>query len=281
MIGKVQSANLNLFETRNSLFGPFPNPLFRSTAIESSNNILTAEEEDELLYGVETQDSVFDGPDMTNATNDHELYKDTEADSRSWMAITRQSGNIEFYTLPDCELRFKDRNFANAPRLVESSRFEGGESRRGDVPVIQEINLFHLGPREIPHLVAIISDQLLIYQYRPCKIKYETKKPMLGGRFIKQRPTELLRTLPGTQEEGKKSKNNKLIRHFDDINGYSGFVLTGPYPYWCIAGKSGRLRLHSQWQDGMINCFTQFHNENCNNGFLYFQHQTKTLSGSC
>ena len=230
---------------------------------------------------METQDSVFDGPDMTNATNDNELYKDTEADSRSWMAITRQSGNIEFYTLPDCELRFKDRNFANAPRLVESSRFEGGESRRGDVPIIHEINLFHLGPREIPHLVAIISDQLLIYQYRPCKIKYETKKPMLGGRFIKQRPTELLRTLPGTQEEGKKSKNNKLIRHFEDINGYSGFVLTGPYPYWCIAGKSGRLRLHSQWQDGMINCFTQFHNENCNNGFLYFQHQTKTLSGSC
>jgi len=267
--------------SRNLERNPFPSESnFRSTAIESSNNILTAEEEDELLYGVETQDSVFDGPDMTNATNDNELYKDTEADSRSWMAITRQSGNIEFYTLPDCELRFKDRNFANAPRLVESSRFEGGESRRGDVPIIQEINLFHLGPREIPHLVAIISDQLLIYQYRPCKIKYETKKPMLGGRFIKQRPTELLRTLPGTQEEGKKSKNNKMIRHFDDINGYSGFVLTGPYPYWCIAGKSGRLRLHSQWQDGMINCFTQFHNENCNNGFLYFQHQTKTLSVS-
>ena len=39
----------------------FQSENFRSTAIESSNNILTAEEEDELLYGtqLETQDSVF------------------------------------------------------------------------------------------------------------------------------------------------------------------------------------------------------------------------------
>ena len=34
------------------------------------------------------------------------------------------------------------------------------------------------------------------------------------------------------------------------------------------------------WQDGQVNCFTQFHNENCPNGFLYFCHSTKTLSVS-
>ena len=32
------------------------------------------------------------------------------------------------------------------------------------------------------------------------------------------------------------------------------------------------------WQDGLVNCFTQFHNENCPHGFLYFCHSSKTLS---
>lgn len=73
------------------------------------------------------------------------------------MIITRQSGNLEFYTLPDCELRFKDKNFASAPRCLESGRFEGAEGRRGDVPVVQEINMFFLGPSNIPHFVVIIA----------------------------------------------------------------------------------------------------------------------------
>jgi len=34
------------------------------------------------------------------------------------------------------------------------------------------------------------------------------------------------------------------------------------------------------WQDGLVNCFTQFHNENCPNGFLYFCHASKTLTVS-
>jgi cleavage and polyadenylation specificity factor subunit 1 len=62
--------------------------------------------------------------------------------------------------------------------------------------------------------------------------------------------------------------------------GYSGFFLAGAYSYWVIAGEGGRLRVHTMWQDGLINCFTQFHNENCPNGFLYFCHSSKTLSVS-
>ena len=46
---------------------------FRSTAFDSANNILTAEEEDELLYGdnieLNTVDSVFTA-DMENPTED-------------------------------------------------------------------------------------------------------------------------------------------------------------------------------------------------------------------
>ena len=81
--------------------------------------------------------------------NQTDEWHDEKSDDRVWLIITRQCGYIEFYTLPDCELRFKDRNFSNAPRLIEQSRFEGSAGdRRQDVPVIQEINLFPLGPRQ-------------------------------------------------------------------------------------------------------------------------------------
>lgn len=127
--------------------------------------------------------------------------------------------------------------------------------------------------------MTLIADQLIIYKYRPYTIKYEAKTPVLGGRFIKQKQNALLRLLPTAAEE-KKSENNKLIRYFGNVNSYNGFFLTGPYPYWCIAGSSGKLRLFSHWQEGQITCFTPFHNENCDHGFLFFQHHSKTLSVS-
>ena len=148
---------------------------------DTTNNILTAEEEDELLYGTELNEQ----PLVAESTNENVDWVDAEPTGRVWLIITRQCGYIEFYTLPDCELRFKDRNFSNAPRLIEQSRFEGSfGDRRQDVPVIQEVNLFPLGPRGIPHLVALIADQLIIYKYRPYKIKYEAKTPLLGKYFF-------------------------------------------------------------------------------------------------
>lgn len=98
---------------------------------------MTAEEEDELLYGdnieLNTVDSVFTDADKDQ--NKTESWVDSDAKGRYWLILTRQSGNLEFYTLPDCELRFKDKNFASAPRVIESGRFEGAEGRRGDVPL--------------------------------------------------------------------------------------------------------------------------------------------------
>ena len=140
------------------------------------------------------------------------IRQDHDAENRYWLILTRQSGNLEFYTLPDCELRFKDKNFASAPRVIESGRFEGAEGRRGDVPHVQEINMMLLGPSNIPHLVAIIADQMLIYKYRACQIRYATEQPVLSGRLIKQTSKSvLLRQLSTNQEEKQKQRNNKGI----------------------------------------------------------------------
>lgn len=58
---------------------------FRSTAFDSANNILTAEEEDELLYGdnieMNTIDSVFTNNEAETKDGDEEVeaWEDTES----------------------------------------------------------------------------------------------------------------------------------------------------------------------------------------------------------
>ena len=117
--------------------------------------------------------------------------------------------------------------------------------------MVAEINMFQLGPSNVPHLVVIVADQMLIYKYRHCQIRYPTEQPVLSGRFLKQTSkSTLLRQLNSQNEEKAKQRNNKNIRLFDNIGGYQGFFLSGPYSFWVFAGQSGRLSVHTMWQDG-------------------------------
>ncbi len=81
-----------------------------------------------------------------------EEFIDEDAKDRHWLFLTRANGSLEIYSLPDCLLRFGDRNFANAPRILETSRFEGSEGRRVDVLDVQEMNVFNMGPSSLPYI---------------------------------------------------------------------------------------------------------------------------------
>ena len=84
--------------------------------------------------------------------DEFEEYVDEDAKDRHWLFLTRANGSLEIYSLPDCLLRFGDRNFANAPRILETSRFEGSEGRRVDVLDVQEMNVFKMGPSSLPYI---------------------------------------------------------------------------------------------------------------------------------
>ena len=81
-----------------------------------------------------------------------EEFIDGDAKGRHWLFLTRANGNLEIYSLPDCILRFGDRNFANAPKIIETSRFEGSDGRRLDVMDVQEMNVFKMGPCGLPYI---------------------------------------------------------------------------------------------------------------------------------
>ncbi|KAG9306400.1 hypothetical protein G9A89_018283 [Geosiphon pyriformis] len=64
------------------------------------------------------------------------------------------------------------------------------------------------------------------------------------------------------------ARQSQLIP-FTNISGYSGVFVTGDRPAWLICSGKSYLRIHPMSGDGVIKCFTQFHNINCHHGFLY------------
>ncbi|CAG8449548.1 6133_t:CDS:10 [Ambispora gerdemannii] len=66
----------------------------------------------------------------------------------------------------------------------------------------------------------------------------------------------------------KKDRSFQLVT-FNNIAGYAGVFLTGVKPAWLISSGRSYLRFHPMVTDGGVKCFTQFHNVNCQHGFLY------------
>ncbi|KAK6982235.1 Cleavage and polyadenylation specificity factor subunit 1, partial [Biomphalaria glabrata] len=64
------------------------------------------------------------------------------------------------------------------------------------------------------------------------------------------------------------------LRYFEDISGYSGVFICGPYPHWLFMTSKGSLRIHPMGIDGWITCFAPFNNVNCPKGFLYFNRKS-------
>ena len=60
-----------------------------------------------------------------------------------------------------------------------------------------------------------------------------------------------------------------LLRPFNDVANHSGIFICGTHPYWLIWSK-GCLRSFPMNIDGPIKTFAEFNNDNCRNGYLYF-----------
>lgn len=78
----------------------------------------------------------------------------------------------------------------------------------------------------------------------------------------------------GTKEDNEKGSVIREERQaqlvpYKNIAGYAGVFVTGARPGWLICSGKSLLRFHPMGADGAVQCFTQFHNINCQHGFLY------------
>ncbi|KYQ93136.1 CPSF domain-containing protein [Tieghemostelium lacteum] len=71
------------------------------------------------------------------------------------------------------------------------------------------------------------------------------------------------------ENSGGNGNDGKRIIEFSNIGGKRGLFITGKSPLWLFCEKN-YLRVHCMNNEGAINIFTPFHNENCSNGFIYF-----------
>ncbi|KAG0253424.1 Cleavage and polyadenylation specificity factor subunit 1 [Actinomortierella ambigua] len=65
----------------------------------------------------------------------------------------------------------------------------------------------------------------------------------------------------------RRPKKKNLIP-FTDVAGYEGLFCLGASPLWILSSGKRLPKIHPMICDGKIQCFTQFHNVNCKNGFI-------------
>ncbi|XP_065175415.1 cleavage and polyadenylation specificity factor subunit 1-like [Sycon ciliatum] len=266
---------------------------------------MTAEEEDELLYGgaddagkpaltvPATMIKEEEDPDEAMLYNDGDSNareKDsTQPNITYWCVICRQSGSLEILSFPNMNSVFSMRTFSNAPRcLVDGGATDGSASTAGDssdaVSPILEVMIAGLGPNGTkPYLLARSAQDLQIYQAFP----YPSSLPgeRLNVRFTKVRHDIVLHDAKSTSAAGAASAASNstgsessdgtepftpLLRCFSNIGSHSGIFFCGPSPHWIFMTQRGALRCHSMMVDGHVTCFAAFDNVNCPQGFLYF-----------
>lgn len=260
--------------------------------MDSSN----VDDEDELLYG-DTDTSVFSTTAMdTSQTETKSPTKSVRLQNdikpTYWSLICRENGVLEIYSMPDFKLSYYVKNFPMGQKILvdsvhvkdkmstgSSSSFgDRGDKVMGEMPVLREILMVGLGYRNSrPHLMARVEDDFYIYEAFPYfqaaidnHIKLRFKK-IQHNLIMKDRKSRKKRIEDeGLPDETERQQRVPRLRYFEDVAGYSGVFVCGPYPHWIFMTTRGSLRIHPMIIDGPITCFSSFHNVNCPKGFLYF-----------
>ena len=261
----------------------------QQTTIVPEPTVTSVEDEDELLYGEASASK-----NISSHLDNHVGGTSSQEPDLSlsyWLAVCRDTGTLDIYSLPDYHLCYSVKNFPNGDYvLVDSIEYldEHVEylkrEKVGDTncpSVVDELLLICLGGRRThPFIMARVNDVLLIYE----SFTYHT--PATAGNRLQVRFKKvnhgLLPAIKKPQTTQTKTDTNvesidrrttvPWLRPFDDISGYSGVFVCGPSPHWIVMTSRGMLRIHPMSIDGAVTCFTPFHNVNCPKGFLYFNH---------
>nr|XP_029135227.1 cleavage and polyadenylation specificity factor subunit 1 isoform X2 [Labrus bergylta] len=255
------------------------------------------DDEEEMLYGDSNASAALAREESNNNSGGPGHFgsdgNSGKAEPTHWCMITRESGVMEIYQLPDWRLVFLVKNFPVGQRvLVDSSAGQSatqGEgkkeevTRQGDLPLVREVALVSLGNNQSrPYLLVHVENELLIYEAFPydqqqqtnLKVRFKKVPHNINYREKKSKLKRDKKTDSGAPEDSSAVKSRiARFRYFEDISGYSGVFICGPSPHWMLVTSRGALRLHPMIIDGAIESFSPFHNINCPKGFLYFNKQ--------
>jgi len=248
--------------------------------------VTSVEDEDELLYGESSVSNIVSS--QSDGLVGGSGSKEPDLKLSYWLAVCRDNGMLEIYSLPDYHLCFLVRNFPNGEHVLIDTveyldeltdDFKPEKALESGYASVEELLIICLGGRRMrPFIMARVNEDFLIYEsfahHTP-----ETTGNRLQLRFKKISHGLLLgnKKPPATQTKSldviDRQNTVPWLRPFDDISGYSGVFVCGPSPHWIMMTSRGMLRIHPMSVDGPVTCFTPFHNVNCPKGFLYFNQQ--------
>lgn len=238
----------------------------------------SAMDEDELLYGdtvpISLSSEAAQKSMSTSAANHADDIRATQ-----WLGLARENGSLEILSLPELKVCFTVKQFSIGPRLlVDASLAAETASRAGvkeEVPIVRELLMVGLGHKHMrPYLLARVDEELLLYEaFVPVDAQYGhfRFKKLQHNLILRERMSKARKR---AENDDKKLKySSQWLRAFEDVGGYSGVFICGPYPHWLIATARGAIRLHPMSIDGCVSSFAAFNNVNCPKGFLYFNRQ--------
>lgn len=261
----------------------------------------TVDDEDELLYG-DSDTSVFETSTQskTSTKEENKPFKKSsqnEVQTSYWLIVCRENGSLEILSVPDFKISYYVKMFpigqkvlVDIPQQTDTvpSRTGSGVTQdktlqTDDVSSVYEVLLVGLGHNSSrPYLLARVDDGLLIYEAFPyfqskadnhLKIRFKKVQHNLILKERKVKARKRGEEIIVDEFDEFKHECGQWFRYFDDISGYSGVFICGPYPHWLFMTQRGSLRIHPMGIDGAITCFAPFHNVNCPKGFLYFNKQ--------
>jgi len=249
-------------------------------------SVTSVEDEEELLYGESSVANTI----SSHSDNGVDGTSSTEPESKSsyWLAVCRENGMLEIFSLPDCRLCFSVKNFQNGEHVLTDNIEYLDElpdelkSEKYPEIVVEEILFICLGGRRMqPYIMARVDGDFLIYESfthhtpetsgRRLQLRF---KKISHGLVLGSKKPQPMQSKSDTSVDGAERRIRvPWLKPFNDISGYSGVFVCGPSPYWIIMTSRGMLRVHPMSIDGPVTCFTPFHNINCPKGFLYFNQQ--------
>ena len=206
-----------------------------------------------------------------------------------WLALVRNSGVLEIYSVPEFQLVFMVRNFSFAPLfLIDSGHIESDSGTAENISEsradVQEILFTSLDINgKLPFILAIINNDLVIY--KAFEIGYSSHEGHLLFRFkrdcisilMEDRKHLNVEECDTVQYDSFNSFSMKFVpprfRQFENIGNYTGIFICGPYPHWIFKNSKGSYNIHPMYIDGPVESFSSFHNENCRFGFIFYNRE--------
>ncbi|KAI8067717.1 CPSF A subunit region-domain-containing protein [Gilbertella persicaria] len=242
------------------------------------------DDDDEMLYG--NQATTTTQVDETNVSLQGNLNEMTRVSF--WAVLHTHDGTLYIYSLPDFKEHFVCSQFDILPELITDHKDKKKPSQPRSV--IKELLLTNIGKeRKDPHLVARTdSNDIIIYKafsfvpsdssdrlalrFSRVHHEYVSHKPEKQAAKRKEIIDEF--EIPGLdlddeEEQPKLDKHHKKrLIPFSDVAGYTGVFVAGVQPAWLMNSCKSFVRVHPMKTEHPVIGFTQFHNVNCQHGFI-------------